>query len=118
MQLDIDNELYQHKSFIKDFLINLANELIFTAGKFYIEIDDYSDIQYKLRNTIIKLFEKLETKFFVDKLNLIKAFEKLKDIQRCGVSLNNTLDYDIIFGYEELKASINNLIFAQWKYKS
>lgn len=104
-QLTFDDKLYPYIYNFKQFAKRVADTLFYLTGQGYMDISRKYYNEYKMRNAILKHFDKLERSLSIHQYNLSYIFRELNENAEYG----SCTDKEIFNSYQELKKVVNNI---------
>lgn len=107
-ELDINDRLYIYKDKLKNFVRNLANELMYVAGELYVGAENKTNIKSSARKTICNYITELETQPLKNDERLCYMFDRLKEKQNYA----SNFDKEVFNAYTELRNSIVKIILS------
>lgn len=107
-ELDINDTLYIYKDKLKNFVRNLANELMYVAGELYVGAENKTNIKSSARKTICNYITELETQPLKNDERLCYMFDRLKEKQNYA----SNFDKEVFNAYTELRNSIVKIILS------
>lgn len=107
-RLTFDDKLYPYIFNFKQFGKRVADTLFYLTGQGYMDLSNKYYNEYKMRNAILKHFDKLERSLSIHQYNLSYIFRKLNENTEYG----SCTDKEIFNSYQELKKVVNNVFIS------
>ena len=108
IHLDFDDKLYSYMYNFKQFGKRVADTLFYLTGQGYVDLSNKYYNEYKMRNAILKHFDKLEKSLSKYQHSLSYIFRELNENAEYG----SCTDREIFKSYQELKKAVNNVFIS------
>ena len=108
VHLDFDDKLYPYIYDFNRFGKRLANTLFYLTGQAYMDLGSKYYNEYKMKNAILKHFDKLERRLSRYQYNLSYIFRELNENCEYG----SCTDKAIFNSYRELKNAVNKIFIS------